>query len=238
MKWKRAVRDAAHWMGVEVRLRHRQFDDHVRRCLLACNHGTLFDIGLHEGDFTARALAGGFRGTVVGVDPLPDFCDRVRARFAGQPRVVVRCCAVNDRCGEVTFHRTAAAAASSMLAPLPGLVANTPTTRVAGEHVVVAETLDSLSSGLQPPFFLKLDVQGAEARALAGATRTLEATQFVLLEASLMPLYEGSPVVEELIGLLRMQGFHPVDMERGHWLEKDQALAQVDLLFARPSSSQ
>lgn len=172
---------------------------------------------------------------IIGVDPLPDYCNQVRKRFAGKSQVIVRCCAINDQCGDVAFHRTSAASASSILPPLSGLVKNTPSTAIASEHVVPADTLDSLSNGRQPPFFVKLDVQGAEARALAGGARTLEATHFVLLEASLLPLYQGSPLVEELISLLRGRGFYPVDMERGHWLEKDGALAQVDVLFARHS---
>lgn len=54
---------------------------------------------------------------------------------------------------------------------------------------VEIKTLDELNT-YEAPYLLKLDVEGFELNALQGATRTLQSTELVILEASLLDRYE------------------------------------------------
>ena len=56
-------------------------------------------------------------------------------------------------------------------------------------------TLDGLlkDRALGAPILLKLDVQGAELDVLAGASRVLEATEFVVMEVSFLEYNKGAP---------------------------------------------
>ena len=51
--------------------------------------------------------------------------------------------------------------------------------------------LDRLLAGLSEISLLKIDVQGYEKRALAGAKQTLSKTKFLLVELNFMPQYDG-----------------------------------------------
>ena len=79
---------------------------------------------------------------------------------------------------------------------------------VDSERVPV-RTVDSL--GLVAPgdrVYLKVDVQGFEARVLDGALATLRSTEAVELELSFRELYDGQELAGELIERLRREGFY------------------------------
>jgi hypothetical protein len=90
---------------------------------------------------------------------------------------------------------------------------------------------------LQANVFLKLDVQGGELLVLRGAAETLRLTEAVYLEVSFQELYEGQPLIEEVIGFLRSCGFAFVGVENVSYSLVDGRCLQADAFFARPRSS-
>jgi hypothetical protein len=89
------------------------------------------------------------------------------------------------------------------------------------------------SISLERPVLLKLDVQGYEAQVLLGATETLKRMDYVLLEASFRPLYEGEKTFMDLARMMERYGFEflrPIG-----WLDDPQngEVLQADVLFGR-----
>jgi hypothetical protein len=82
---------------------------------------------------------------------------------------------------------------------------------------------------LKDVFLLKLDVQGYELKALAGAERTLGAASYVLVESSVKPMYQGAAVFTEVYAYLAARGFGLMDVSG--WKGKDGEMVEVDLLF-------
>ena len=73
-------------------------------------------------------------------------------------------------------------------------------------------TLDSLLAALPEVSLLKIDVQGYEKEALAGAVQTLAKTKFLLIELNYMPQYVGGSWFAEIHELLTGKyGFVLVD---------------------------
>lgn len=95
--------------------------------------------------------------------------------------------------------------------------------------------LDTLLDG-QTIDFLKLDVQGFELEVLAGAPKTLETAQAVLLEVSLIAINDGAPVMSEVVAFMKARGFEVMDILEIHHRPLDKATNQVDLLFVPGSS--
>jgi hypothetical protein len=99
-------------------------------------------------------------------------------------------------------------------------------------------TLDSLiqqNYGWDKIVFLKIDVQGYELEVLSGALQYLSTCEFVLMEASLIPVNKGCPLIADVITFMDKQGFRLLDF-CSQIRRKDKALWQTDLLFIRERS--
>lgn len=95
-------------------------------------------------------------------------------------------------------------------------------------------TLDEVLAqhAMQPLSLLKLDVQGFELEVLKGADQTLANVPWVLLEVSLTPYNEGSPLIDEVLTWMRARGYglsEVVDLSR----DRAGRLVQADVLFNR-----
>jgi len=90
-------------------------------------------------------------------------------------------------------------------------------------------SLDSLraSRGLEPPFVLKIDVEGAEAGVLEGARGLLGECEIVACEMTLDVNYWG------VHDLLKEYGFVLHDVYGHHYRPSDGALVQLDMMFAK-----
>lgn len=79
---------------------------------------------------------------------------------------------------------------------------------------------------------LKLDVQGYELQVLAGAVEALQRTSVVVLEASLLPINRGCPLLHEVSTHMNAAGFRLIDIGAQTRLHSG-ALWQTDLVYAR-----
>src|SRR4051794_16909565 len=89
---------------------------------------------------------------------------------------------------------------------------------------------------LPGPLLLKLDVQGFELEVLAGAPGTLDRTEVILSEVSLLPYNKGAPLMHEVIAYLAERDFLPYDICGGLRRSSDSALFQTDMIFVRRDS--
>lgn len=101
------------------------------------------------------------------------------------------------------------------------------------------KTLDTVMKeyNFQGSYFLKLDVQGAEIDVLEGAPETLQKTDFILLEASLLNYNQGAPLVADLIAWLNKNDFVLFDICDQQRRNNNTTLVQADLLFSKRNSA-
>lgn len=136
---------------------------------------------------------------------------------------------VGDRTGPVEFH--VHGDQSSMFSGTPGGVTDQ---KIAIEMT----TLDELVRKMKLPFpeLIKLDLQGAELQALAGASECLTHAQAVMLELSFIPLQKNWPLIGDVIPFMKERGFICYDIT-GLWHRPlDGALAQGDFMFINQNS--
>jgi FkbM family methyltransferase len=129
----------------------------------------------------------------------------------------------------VTFHQ--AETGSSVLRD-PG---NGETPSVA----MPMTTLDDVTAGtnFERPDFLKIDVQGYELEVLKGAERVLESVEVVMMEVNLIAVYEGAPLVHEVVSYMAERGFRVYDICTFFRRPYDNALWQMDMIFVRATSA-
>ncbi|WP_437944265.1 FkbM family methyltransferase [Sorangium sp. So ce281] len=163
--------------------------------------------------------------------PIADFIDD-----PVRPRAYAVRCAVADRSGEVSFCRTHMTSLSSLSRPVPENFAEqweearslpwykrpvgwlttalqTATALRYQEIKVPCTTLDGLVGGLPYGWrasdfsYLRMNIQGAELRALQGGAQTLEHVRLIDLETNISRRYEDAPARQDFDRLLSGHGF-------------------------------
>ncbi len=147
--------------------------------------------------------------------------------FDKHPEFEVLEVAMGDEPGQVTFHVSDDLFNSSLIAgsvPAGGRPLDVP-----------IETLDTISEKLsiQGRGLIKVDVQCAEHRVLAGGAKFLEQVDGILLELTLNRIAPEARIFSEMLALLDSLGFRYFD-ECGGWRSpRDGRLEQKDVLFLR-----
>jgi FkbM family methyltransferase len=165
-RWITGASTHGCWIGTYERHTQKLFREHIRP------GGVVYDIGANAGFFTLLASRlTGQRGRVFAFEPLPRnlgyLRDHVRLNHATNVTVLPLAVAAHE--GTARFH---VAGSPSM----GGLSAT-------GEIEVSLESLDHLlrSGALPRPDFIKMDIEGGEDDALAGAAEVLRTPGLTLL---------------------------------------------------------
>ena len=100
------------------------------------------------------------------------------------------------------------------------------------------QTLDAVlaQAGMPAPELIKLDVQGYELEVLKGASSFLKHAQAILLEVSLMAMYQNNPLLHEVVAFLLENNFVAYDICTFMRRPLDLALIQADMIFVPQNS--
>jgi FkbM family methyltransferase len=97
------------------------------------------------------------------------------------------------------------------------------------------DSLDRLNN-YEPPFVLKIDVEGAELGVLEGARKTLEQTEFIVMEISVERRYSGEPNFARTIAFLDQCGFELFDIPSLAQAGRNGQLIYLDAAFVQKGS--
>ncbi|MDN5857971.1 MAG: FkbM family methyltransferase [Pseudonocardia sp.] len=168
--------------------------------------GAVVDVGASHGQFSLLARLRFPDTPIVAFEPIL----AARAAFSAVlgDAVDLRPHAVGAAAGTVLMNISQADDSSSLL-PIGQLQSEIfPGTQRAGGQVVDVVTLaGSLPFDLPTPWLVKIDVQGFELEVLRGAVPVLGKVGEIYVECSFVELYEGQPLVDEVICFLRCHGF-------------------------------
>ena len=213
------------------RLKRRLGVPSVERALIAVRDRgfspkVVYDVGAYHGEFAT-------------------FCRRI---FTPPPRVVCFEPLVSaierlqplEKAGDITLIPGLVGAADRDSVPFHE---NETASSVLGEHTTKAPTgehpmkrLDTLiESGRagSPPDLLKIDTQGYELDVLKGIEQNLPQVRMILAELNLLDIYEGVPLLSEVVGWLAARGWVPYEICSLIRRPLDGALWQTDFLFVQ-----
>jgi FkbM family methyltransferase len=168
--WIRGAANAPEWLGIYEYDKQRALSRLVRPSENVC------DIGANAG-FYALALSRlvGENGKVFAFEPLPANLRKLRRHLDlnANDNVVVSPCALSDTTGSIAFAQGAN--------DFTGRICD----KSSGDLQVAAITLDEFvaQNAIVDPTFLKIDVEGAEARVLKGARELIGRTHPTMLIA-------------------------------------------------------
>ncbi len=209
----------------------------LQRMLLTLGVNLVLDIGANEGHYGRSLRHWGYAAKIVSFEPLAAAHARLLEATLKDPswKVADRT-ALGDTEGQIEMHVAANSASSSILAMLPAHQRAAPHARPVAIETVPIARLDHAAEAYvrdDDVVWVKIDTQGYEAKVLSGAVRMVARAAALQLELSLVPLYDGQPLILEMIDLVRGLGFELhailpefVDPESGRTL-------QVDGIFVR-----
>ena len=143
-----------------------------------------FDVGAHVGNRTLCWLRLGFR--VVAVEPQPDFARFLRVFFYGHKRLTILESAIAREPGDVSIYiststPTVSSGSQAFIEKTSGEIPSFGDVVWNEEHRVNATTLQELIVEYGSPDFIKLDIEGMEAEALAGLREPVPLLSFEFL---------------------------------------------------------
>jgi FkbM family methyltransferase len=171
----------------------------------------VLDVGANTGQFASDIRHWGYAGRIVSFEPLSQAHGELLQSSGDDPvwDVYPRC-ALGDHIGEVEINIAGNSQSSSILPMLESHRSAAPESVYQGKEVVPIKTLDAVAGQYLKDAraaFLKIDTQGFEWQVLDGARETLPHIKGILVELSLVPLYEGQHLWKEVIGRLEAEGF-------------------------------
>lgn len=195
----------------------------------------VFDIGAHAGNRTRAFASLGCR--VVAVEPQPDFARLLRTLFGRSDRVEIIEAAVCERNGRVSLAISERTPTVTTV-DAPWRQVRSGEAGFAGVHwnrtiEIEAVTVDTLIERFGVPAFVKLDVEGSEARVLAGLTTPVPVVSFEYLPTALDD-------VRRCLERLALLGAYTFNFSIGEsyrlasqqWLSAPQLLASLEVARA------
>jgi hypothetical protein len=114
------------------------------------------------------------------------------------------------------------------------------TVRYVASESVQIQSLDAMADELLGPsdrVWLKIDVQGYELEVLAGASKTIACVDGLEIEMSLVALYDGQPLIHDVLDVVNALGFELIDIEPAYRDPVSGRVLQVDGIALRRDGS-
>jgi FkbM family methyltransferase len=196
---------------------------------------TIIDLGANAGPFSFAARAFLPDAQIYAFEPLPDCYERLVKNLTPFGNFTAFQSAIGDQSGQMEMWKSEFSESSSILAMGELHKKNFPHTANTQAVPVPISRLDDYINkmDLVPPILLKIDVQGYEDKVIKGAVNTLKNIDWVMIEMSFRPLYEGQPLFDNIYRSLITSGFKFAGNMEALYSPLDGSILQSDGIFYR-----
>ncbi len=198
----------------------------------------VLDVGANVGQFGRKNLRdAGYKFHIVSFEPLSAAWAKLSVEAAGDANwTIAPRMALGAENGEINIHVSQNSVSSSILDMLPEHLNSSPESVYVATERAPINRLDSVVSDYLKPdsrVFLKIDTQGFEGPALDGAAGILERVVGIQLELSLVHLYSGQSLYDEMISRLKNAGFELWGLSTAFVDAHSGRTLQIDATFFR-----
>jgi FkbM family methyltransferase len=228
-------------VGLEVRRKDPQLspDLLLPRLMSEFDVTCLADVGANDGKSTAVIRQQGYGREIVSFEPEPVAFEALASRAASDQLWQVHQTAIGRDDDEKSLILPTGPTLGSFLPPDENAVSEWDfVSKPVNSVTVPVRRLDSLLPELVEPsalkrIFLKLDIQGWDLEAFAGAAGLLD--QIVLLQTNLSfkRIYEGQPTYREQLDVFEAEGFEPAGIFPWPVRDHNWSLIDVRTVFVR-----
>ncbi len=196
----------------------------------------IFDIGANTGQFAKRVRKLGYKGRIVSYEPLPDAFAQLVKNASGDQLWETVNFAVGNENGDFPLHISRNSYSSSILDILPRHVESAPDSTFIDQVIVPVRRIDDIIDHYYhqgEKLLIKIDTQGFEHHVVEGCFHSLDKIKGFQMELSLLPLYQGETLMQEMIDIMRNYGYRLLLLEPGHQDYTTGEILQVEGVFYR-----
>ena len=238
---KKVIKKLSRSLGIDLKRYNVQTSEaaKMQRLLAYHNIDLVFDVGANIGQYAKLLRELGYSGRIVSFEPLSSAYSQLKAVSEKDPLwEIAPQTAIGNQEGEIIINIAGNSQSSSALPMLDAHLESAPESAYSGSETVKLSRLDTLAKDYikseTKSIFLKIDVQGLEKQVLEGATAILPLVKGIKLELSLVPLYEGQVLFQEMIDIVEKLGYELYGIEPGFTAEKTGRMLQMDGIFFKP----
>jgi hypothetical protein len=201
---------------------------------------SIIDVGANEGQFILRLLKKGFYGNVISFEPTTEAYNKLllnakKKRYSFSWKIAERCGLGSDNFSD-NIYVSENSESSSLLKILPKHTNLKPLSKAISTEKINIQKLDNFYKSfeeLQKNIFLKIDTQGYEMEVLKGAKMTLELITALIVEVSLVKLYDNQPSWLEIVNFLKEKNFIVWSIDRVMGDTNTGEIFQLDITFVK-----
>lgn len=201
----------------------------------------VIDVGANDGGFGKYIREGGYYGDLLSFEPLDAAHQALSVAAAKDPRWhVAERIALGNKNDQIVINISANLTSSSILSMRDEHVAAAPNSEFVDSETVPMCRLDAVRHSVlrsAERLYLKIDTQGFEMPVLEGASALLPKVYGMQVELSLVPLYDGQKLYEEIISWLGGMGFELWNVVPGFSDPRSGRMLQMDGVFFRRNES-
>ena len=221
------TRSEIDWPAWEARIRRIVASEVDRVLPYFPDDGVIVDVGANIGLFTATLLDRRPRAKAICFEPVADFADRCRARFAGNPNVRIESLALGNKNERTTIYKP-------LHNPGGNSLVRAQVQKYGSKHKVRWEREDvqvrifddwAREASIERVDLIKTDTEGHDYAVLQGVLPFLERTHarpVILSELLAKSMHHAWEEQAEVVRRLYALGYEPVDLE--HMREIDDIL--------------
>lgn len=234
-----SARLLARRIGFEVTRYNPAHSRSARIAQLLAHHNidTVLDVGANDGGYGKFIRSADFNGNIVSFEPQAEAYKKLLiASQADSAWHIAPRMALGDAESELEINVAGNSTSSSLLNMLPSHVQAAPQSQYISKEKAAVHRLDALDHSIinnAHRIYLKIDTQGYEMPVLLGAAGIMEKIVGVQLEMSVIPLYEGQALYQELLDWLGHAGFEMWRVEPGFMNQATGRMLQFDGVFFR-----
>jgi len=232
-----------HRVGFELRRFSVEQSENARFISMLRTHNVnlIFDVGANAGQFGVLLREIGFDGKIISFEPLSDARENLLNISKNDPlwQIALQT-AIGEENGEIEIQIAGNSQSSSVLDMLDTHVRAAPDSKYIGKEKVALRKLDSIAPDYMDSnsiAFIKIDTQGYETQVMNGAKKLMSQIVGLQVEISLVPLYKGQCLFDEMLKKLKNDGFELWSISSVFSDPNTAQLLQVDATFFRTPSN-
>jgi len=236
---KHEIRKIFWKIGIDI-TRYKPIPDELfRRKYLfnTYNIDTLLDVGANNGWWSNQVRnVMGYKEKIISFEPLSSAFELLKGNSKEDSNWEIFNFGLGDIEKNSKINISENSFSSSLLNMSPSHLEASPNSKYLNHEDVKIKTLDSIFNKIcnkNNNIYLKIDTQGFEDKVLKGAENSLPYIDTIQLEMSLVSLYKGELLFDEMYNYLIEKGYTLVAVESGFSNEKTGQLLQIDGFFHR-----